>query len=424
MATLWGIPYLFIKLAVDDGVPPIFLAWARIVIAAVVLLALAWRAGTLGSLAGVALDPALRDRRDHAAVPAHRHRRAARRLLAGGDHHRRRAAARGAPRVPRRAVRARVAQAVDGPRASASPASSRSWASTSPAAPTSCSAGSRSSVAAAGYAAGPMIMRLRLGGMDARAAMGASLGIAARRADAVRDRGSAGRSADRHGVGVDRGARAALHRAGVPRLQRPGGRGRPRAGDRHHLRGAGRGARAGRRGARRAPGSRGDRGAAADPRRLVDLDRRPRAAGAGGDPHATPPADRPPRPIGPPRGGPEVWPVGPLESLRPSPMLRTVFVARPVLRLRSLPIALGAAAVFIVASAAPASAQGPGGAAALVGDDGTVAAAPGATPQQPPPVGGVAPGTPVAAAVDGEIARLAGVQALAPTAAPAGSSPR
>ena len=35
MATLWGIPFLFIKVAVDDGVPPVFLAWARIVIAAV-----------------------------------------------------------------------------------------------------------------------------------------------------------------------------------------------------------------------------------------------------------------------------------------------------------------------------------------------------------------------------------------------------
>jgi drug/metabolite transporter (DMT)-like permease len=49
---LWGIPYLFIKVAVDDGVPPIFVAWTRIVIAAVVLLALAWRAGTLGSVRG------------------------------------------------------------------------------------------------------------------------------------------------------------------------------------------------------------------------------------------------------------------------------------------------------------------------------------------------------------------------------------
>jgi drug/metabolite transporter (DMT)-like permease len=52
MATLWGIPFLFIKLAVDDGVPPIFLAWARIVLAAVVLLALAWRAGTLRTVRG------------------------------------------------------------------------------------------------------------------------------------------------------------------------------------------------------------------------------------------------------------------------------------------------------------------------------------------------------------------------------------
>jgi drug/metabolite transporter (DMT)-like permease len=47
---LWGIPYLFIKVAVDDGVPPVFVAWSRIVMAAAVLLALAWRAGTLGTV--------------------------------------------------------------------------------------------------------------------------------------------------------------------------------------------------------------------------------------------------------------------------------------------------------------------------------------------------------------------------------------
>jgi drug/metabolite transporter (DMT)-like permease/ABC-type amino acid transport substrate-binding protein len=48
VSTLWGIPYLFIKIAVDDGVPPIFLAWARVTLAAVVLLALSMRAGVLG----------------------------------------------------------------------------------------------------------------------------------------------------------------------------------------------------------------------------------------------------------------------------------------------------------------------------------------------------------------------------------------
>ena len=38
VSVLWGIPYLFIKVAVDDGVPPVFLAWARVTLAAVVLL--------------------------------------------------------------------------------------------------------------------------------------------------------------------------------------------------------------------------------------------------------------------------------------------------------------------------------------------------------------------------------------------------
>jgi drug/metabolite transporter (DMT)-like permease len=47
VSTLWGIPYLFIKVAVDDGVPPIFLAWARVTLAALVLLALSHRAGVL-----------------------------------------------------------------------------------------------------------------------------------------------------------------------------------------------------------------------------------------------------------------------------------------------------------------------------------------------------------------------------------------
>ncbi|WCB94016.1 hypothetical protein DSM104299_02744 [Baekduia alba] len=47
VSTLWGIPYLFIKVAVDDGVPPVFLAWARVSMAAVILLVLAHRAGVL-----------------------------------------------------------------------------------------------------------------------------------------------------------------------------------------------------------------------------------------------------------------------------------------------------------------------------------------------------------------------------------------
>jgi drug/metabolite transporter (DMT)-like permease len=52
VSVLWGIPYLFIKVAVDDGVPPAFLAWSRVVLAATVLMALAWRRGLLGTLRG------------------------------------------------------------------------------------------------------------------------------------------------------------------------------------------------------------------------------------------------------------------------------------------------------------------------------------------------------------------------------------
>jgi drug/metabolite transporter (DMT)-like permease len=47
VSVIWGIPYVFIKVAVDDGVPPAFLAWVRVVIGAGVLVVLAWRAGIL-----------------------------------------------------------------------------------------------------------------------------------------------------------------------------------------------------------------------------------------------------------------------------------------------------------------------------------------------------------------------------------------
>jgi len=52
MSAVWGIPYLFIKVAVDDGVPPAFLAWVRVTLAAAVLLVLARRAGALATLRG------------------------------------------------------------------------------------------------------------------------------------------------------------------------------------------------------------------------------------------------------------------------------------------------------------------------------------------------------------------------------------
>ncbi len=52
VSLVWGIPYLFIKVAVDGGVPPLCLAWGRVVLAALVLLAIAARRGLLAPLRG------------------------------------------------------------------------------------------------------------------------------------------------------------------------------------------------------------------------------------------------------------------------------------------------------------------------------------------------------------------------------------
>ena len=52
VSVLWGFPYLFIKLAIDGGAPPLIVAWGRIALAAVVLLPIAWRSGTLPALRG------------------------------------------------------------------------------------------------------------------------------------------------------------------------------------------------------------------------------------------------------------------------------------------------------------------------------------------------------------------------------------
>lgn len=52
MVVIWGIPYLFIKIAVDDGVPPASVAFGRSALGAAVLFPLVLRAGVLSSLKG------------------------------------------------------------------------------------------------------------------------------------------------------------------------------------------------------------------------------------------------------------------------------------------------------------------------------------------------------------------------------------
>ena len=49
---IWGVPYLLIKIAVDAGVPPAFIAWARVAVGAGLLLPFALRRGVLRGLRG------------------------------------------------------------------------------------------------------------------------------------------------------------------------------------------------------------------------------------------------------------------------------------------------------------------------------------------------------------------------------------
>jgi len=51
LGIIWGLPYFFIKVAVQE-VSPLILAFSRVVLAALILLPIAWQRGALRSLAG------------------------------------------------------------------------------------------------------------------------------------------------------------------------------------------------------------------------------------------------------------------------------------------------------------------------------------------------------------------------------------
>lgn len=179
VSTLWGIPYLFIKLAVDDGVPPAFVAWARVVLAAALLLGLAWRAGTLATLRGrwrwVALYGVV-----EIAVPFP--------LIATGERHVASSLAAiiiaAVPLiVALLALRFDPAERATGRRLAGLLIGMGGVV----ALVGIDVAGSRDElfgvgailIAAVGYSAGPMVLKRQLGGLDPRATMGASLAVAA-----------------------------------------------------------------------------------------------------------------------------------------------------------------------------------------------------------------------------------------------------
>lgn len=51
LSVIWGLPYFFIRIAVQE-VPPFVVAWSRITLAALILLPIAWRRGSLAGLRG------------------------------------------------------------------------------------------------------------------------------------------------------------------------------------------------------------------------------------------------------------------------------------------------------------------------------------------------------------------------------------
>jgi drug/metabolite transporter (DMT)-like permease len=178
LSAIWGVPYLFIRIAVRGGMPPLVLAWGRVTLAAVILLGLAAHAGTLGALRGrwpaiVGLAVA------EIVIPFS--------LIAAGEQHISSSlAAIEIATVP--LLVAMLAMRFDpAERPTALRALGLAIGFVGVIALVGIDVAGRTSelvgsaailVAAVGYAIGPMIIKHRLGGVDGRAAMGASLGVA------------------------------------------------------------------------------------------------------------------------------------------------------------------------------------------------------------------------------------------------------
>ncbi|MDQ2675716.1 MAG: DMT family transporter [Actinomycetota bacterium] len=50
VAVLWGVPYLFIEIAVEGGASPLLVGWGRVAVGAAILLPIAWKLGYLEGL--------------------------------------------------------------------------------------------------------------------------------------------------------------------------------------------------------------------------------------------------------------------------------------------------------------------------------------------------------------------------------------
>jgi drug/metabolite transporter (DMT)-like permease len=179
LSLLWGVPYLFIRIADRGGMPPLVLAWGRVALAAVILLVLAAHAGTLGALrgrAGSIVAYAVAE----IVIPFS--------LIATGEKYVSSSlAAIVIAAVP--LIVALLAMRFD---PDERPTPQRAFGLvvgfTGVVALVGIDVAGRTSallgtggilIAAVGYSIGPMLIKHRLAGLDARATMGASLGVAA-----------------------------------------------------------------------------------------------------------------------------------------------------------------------------------------------------------------------------------------------------
>ncbi len=282
VSVLWGIPYLFIKVAVEDGVPPAFLAWARVVLAALVLCALAWHRGLFASLRGrwrwVVFYAVV-----EISIPFP--------LIAAGEQHVSSSLAAiliaAVPLiVALLAIRFDPDERVRGSRLIGLLMGFGGVI-----ALVGIDVAGHSDellgaililIAAVGYATGPMTLNRKMSDIEPVAMMGASLAVAAvvLTPFALADVPDATPSAEALGSVVVLGP--PVHRGRLRPVRRPAARGRPRPRGGDHLRRPGRGRRPRRRRAGRAPRRRRRRRPAADPGRVVAVHRRPPAAGHGG----------------------------------------------------------------------------------------------------------------------------------------------
>ncbi|HET9074514.1 MAG TPA: EamA family transporter [Solirubrobacteraceae bacterium] len=178
LSVIWGVPYFFIRVADRGGMPPLDLAWLRIVLAALILLGLAGRRGTLGQLRGrlgwVGVYAVV-----EIAIPFS--------LIAVGERH----VASSLAAIVIAAVPLIVAVLALGIDAEERPTPRRSagllvgFAGVVALVGLDVSAHGQALatvgllVSAVGYALGPLLIKHRLGGLDAAAAMGAALALAA-----------------------------------------------------------------------------------------------------------------------------------------------------------------------------------------------------------------------------------------------------